>query len=392
MNEISSPYGDPSDQYTLFVPAAAQTSRVNSINEQLPSYKPRSSQPLPPAPVHNRRNQNKPQMMIPFAMPVSSMRPAQQMNRKPPTHPSSSVTGMSAGMNFEDMRLQELAPLFVPIESGPMGPRMGQGQMKGHSEDLIPQDLLEQIISEIIPKIEAEERSRRKQNQEAGSSQAQNVMKQPPPSNRQQSQNSNDEGLPYLMNPDEGFDTPSDLVPKPRPFPSFKTNVQSFKMSSKTNVPQPPVPKPPPSKTSPAKPPTKGYAPPPPSPPPTKGYAPPPPPTKGYAPPPPPPPPTKGYAPPPPPTKGYAPPPPPVQQEEVPVPQAKGYPQPPPQTKSPPALQPRKGFTPMTPRPYSMPPPMATKGGYAPPPVKGLPPPPPPPPVKGPTTSTSSAG
>jgi hypothetical protein len=147
-----------------------------------------------------------------------------------------------------------------------------------------------------------------------------------------------DEGFPYFtgeaLQSQQTSNGPSaNLIQKPRPFPSFKNTIQSFKMNNYPAAgpaPQPvtqqqqqpevqqqqqeepivQVKEPMQSYEEPEQEQQQDYEPPAP-PAPVKGYNPPPPqprprpapaPTKGYSPPPPPPPaPTKGYSPPPPP-------------------------------------------------------------------------------------------
>ena len=404
---------------TLYIPTVAQTMRVNSINEQLPSYR------------INRPQQHASQQLSPAAsMP-------------------------SAGPNLDQNMLRELAPLFVPIDSRaparpPLPPSNNRNNNNNNDGDLLPNALVEQILAEIIPKIEAEDRARRNpsSHQMSGSL----VSREP------------DEGMPYMTRgpePLSGYQSSANLVAKPKPFSNFRNIVRNSKLSAASSSPtslgsggysspwqqsqqiqqvqqqqqqqeeepisqekepvqqqsyeplqeqepeqqrpyEPPPP-PPPVKGPPPPPPrapapVKGLPPPPrPIPPPVKGPPPPPPrpaPVKGFSPPPPPPPvkgrpsppppaPIKGNPPPPPPPiKGRPAPPPPVKgrpapvQEQLPLPPpAKGYsPQP-----APPA--PIKGRPQPPPVQRPIPPPVQsypTKGQRpAPAPVKGRPAPPP---------------
>ena len=298
---------------TLFIPTVAQTSRVNSINEQLPSYQNRGpSQPS-------------------FS-PRPGMRGGHQQNRQ-------TSAGAPSGQSVPN-NLQELAPLFVPIDSPPNN-KNNQGS--NADNNLIPNELLEQILAEVIPKIEAEDRSKSHATRQQ-TPYVQMVAQVVP--------REKDEGFPYLTG-DTLQSQPSangasaNLVQKPRPFPNFRTTISKFKMNNypapapvvqqqqqpevqqqqqpevqqqqQPEVQQqqmeepivqqkepmqyeepeqeqqqdyePPAPSPPPA--------VKGYSPPPPPPPAVKGYSPPPapkpqPPTKGYSPPPPPPPAVKG--------------------------------------------------------------------------------------------------
>ena len=185
---------------TLFIPTVAQTSRVNSINEQLPSYQNRGpSQPsFPPRPA---------------------MRGGHQQNRQ-----------TSAGGQSVPNNLQELAPLFVPIDSPPNN--NNKNNQGNDGDNLIPNELLEQILAEVIPKIEAEDRSKNHATRQQ-TPYVQMVAQVVP--------REKDEGFPYITG--EGLQSQqstngasANLVQKPKPFPNFRTTISKFKMN---NYPSP---------------------------------------------------------------------------------------------------------------------------------------------------------
>ena len=191
------------DTMTLFIPTVSHTNRVNSINEQLPSYQNRPS--FIPRPTTQQQSAN--------VMQGQYSQAAGQQNKN----------------NVPNV--QELAPLFVPIDSPPNRNLQGTD-----ADNIIPNELLEQILAEVIPKIEAEDRS--KSHASRQTTPFVQMVAQVAPRGK-------DEGFSYItmgeaLQPQQSSNGgATNLVQKPRPFPSFKSTIQSFKMN---NYPAPPRP------------------------------------------------------------------------------------------------------------------------------------------------------